>query len=371
MKLHRSALILVLLFAVASAGCNSPSTKSPGNRSNDTSTKPCPRTPSFTQAVTTENLPTPTAQQTGVAKPYKEIYAGLKEFRSEYNAPDYQTIRDNANSYLRTELEGKQIAGWEGWVVSTGVEAMRSLQMKWRITGSEAEDYPEDTEPFSNTVLISMENPFADAPASIATPNRHTHEIEEPYISLMGVGQASDQLICIGQKVRFDGYVLEAPEIVFERGDFIVPATNVAVIENPLPELTVPHDLADLTIQLRRIPGWVGPDYHLTLFGNGTVVFEGRYGTVVNGFRISTVSQETVHKLLSAFDKAGFSTMSETEYAEYGMSDAPSARTTLYHQGKRKSIYHYFGNNVPDEKLTQLENKTDEILHTEKWVGKQ
>jgi len=239
--------------------------------------------------------------------------------------------------------------------------------MKWTL-GSQVDENPEDTEPYSNTILISMENPFADAPTSIATPNRFIYEIGEPYIALMDVGQASEQPICIGQKVRFDGYVLEAPEIIFDRGDFIVPATDVTVIENPLPERTVPQDLTDLIIDLRRIPGWSGPDYHLIVFGDGTVVFEGRSGTVADGFKIASISEETLRQLLSEFESVGFSSM--TDYDVGGWTDAASARTTLDWKGKRNSVYHYFGNNMPDEKITQLENKIDELIQTEKWVGK-
>ena len=366
MRLHRPALVPLLLFTVASTGCTAPTTNNTGNTPSNNPTKPCPRTPSFTQTAATGILPTPT-NQTGVAKPYEEINAGLQQFRPKYDDPKYLDIKEDANSYLRAELEGKQIAGWEGWVVSTGVEAIRSAEMKWRI-GYEVDDDPVDTEPFSNTVLISMEDPFANAPTPAWTPDRDVLELEKPLIALFDAAQASDQPICIGQKVRFNGYVYETPEIIYQRGDFLVIATSMTVAENALPERDLPKDLADLVIELRRIPGWFGPDYQLMVFGDGTVVFEGRRETTVQGFKITSVSEGTLRQLLSEFESVGFSSM--TDFDKGKMSDAASARTTLDWQGKRNSVYHYFGNSMPDEKITQLENKIDELIQTEKWVGK-
>jgi hypothetical protein len=55
-------------------------------------------------------------------------------------------------------------------------------------------------------------------------------------------------------------------------------------------------------------------------------------------------------------------------------TDRPDAYTSVQINGKRKTIYHYLGCKGKDAeifpaRLSELENKIDEIVETKRWIG--
>jgi len=109
------------------------------------------------------------------------------------------------------------------------------------------------------------------------------------------------------------------------------------------------------------------PDYEVTVFGNGVVLFHGRFFTKVMGYRIATVDQATVQKLLDAFDTAKFSTM--PSYTNYEVTDMASAAITLVKGGETHTVDHYQGDRSAPDALTNLETSIDEILNTAQWIN--
>lgn len=123
-------------------------------------------------------------------------------------------------------------------------------------------------------------------------------------------------------------------------------------------------DLEDIMISLERTPCFgFCPDYTVTVFGNGTVVYEGRNFVAVEGMQRGQISQEDVRELVDEFYDARFFNMRDRY--EQSVTDLPSQTTSITIDGKTKSVYRY---GFEPERLAMLEDKIDEIAQTEKWV---
>jgi hypothetical protein len=123
-------------------------------------------------------------------------------------------------------------------------------------------------------------------------------------------------------------------------------------------------DLEDITISLERTPCFgFCPDYTVTVFGNGTVLYEGRNFVAVEGEQRGQIPQEDVRELVDEFYDARFFNLRDRY--EQSVTDLPSQTTTITIDGQTKSVYRY---GFEPERLAQLEDKIDEIAQTEKWV---
>lgn len=119
-----------------------------------------------------------------------------------------------------------------------------------------------------------------------------------------------------------------------------------------------------VVITMERTPCFGAcPAYHLTVFGNGTVIYNGYSSVAVTGEQTSQISQEQVRELVNEFYKAGFFTLRD-KYIE-NVTDLPSTTTSISIGDETKSVYRYgFG----PERLVQLEDKIDEITGANEWI---
>jgi len=135
----------------------------------------------------------------------------------------------------------------------------------------------------------------------------------------------------------------------------------------------------DLLITLERTVCYGRcPAYKLSIKSDGAVLFEGIDFTKVKGKAEDKISSEKVSQLIKAFENADFYNLNGKYDNQncYQWTDNPSATTSIQIDGKAKSIAHYQGcregnDNFKKElsKLTELENKIDEIVETKRWVG--
>jgi Domain of unknown function (DUF6438) len=133
----------------------------------------------------------------------------------------------------------------------------------------------------------------------------------------------------------------------------------------------------DLMITLERAgDGWISPQYKLTITADGSVVFEGRRFVKQEGATIkSAVSQERLKQLIAEFDRVKFFSLKDDYWMDRSVcdevySDQESVYTSIRINGKSKMIRHYHGCRGPKapKKLTELENKIDEIVNTAQWL---
>ena len=127
-------------------------------------------------------------------------------------------------------------------------------------------------------------------------------------------------------------------------------------------------ELDDVVITLERTPCFgTCPVYTLNIFGNGTVVYEGKDFTEVKGKVETTISQDKVEQLISEFEKADYFSLNNN-YTKRTITDAETVITSITIDGKIKTIEHYRGDFSAPKKLTELEDRIDEIINSAQWI---
>ena len=143
----------------------------------------------------------------------------------------------------------------------------------------------------------------------------------------------------------------------------------VAVISAGCGKPSITDDISGAVITLERGPCFGAcPVYRLTVYGDGRVIYEGIRFVSVEGTRTATISEDKVRQLVGKFYAIDYFSLND-EYTHVNATDMPSATTSITIGGKIKTIIHYHGDfSAPDE-LTALEDKIDEIVSTDQWVG--
>lgn len=361
MKLRRLKLILLAMLVFVAASCDSPT---------DRQVEPAATAPTCTKKVEinpSNATPYPTPS-TPVAGPIEEIYEGLVALQASLEGESENSITTQSRQYIWDKLWKKQVVGWQGWIVSMDSAALingtgNSLGMGAYDSGGKVNpnDYEFETDP----LLVSMTNPYTDTDTTKLTSiiqSSKPQRVGFPLIMLTGVKQLSNERLCLGTKVEFSGEIIQAPDL-YSNLELNISHSTVRVLDTAVPTDLANADLQGVIIQLHRIPGWTGAQYSLTVFGDGLVLYNGGGAD----FRIAMVKPEIIREILAEFDKVDFEVM--PQYDEYGVSDAPYAITTLVRGEQGKRVVHYFGNDMPDEKIRQLEGKIDELINTDQFVG--
>jgi len=128
-----------------------------------------------------------------------------------------------------------------------------------------------------------------------------------------------------------------------------------------------------VVIKLVRVGAGTGPDYTLKIYGNGTVLYEGRDNVKIRGDVEELISERKLMELLSEFKDSGFFSL---EYNNIPSSAKGGPHTiisismpTESGESITKKITHYHGDeNVPKE-LIMLEDKIENIVDSKKWIS--
>lgn len=127
-------------------------------------------------------------------------------------------------------------------------------------------------------------------------------------------------------------------------------------------------DLDGVIITLERTACYgFCPVYSLTVHGDGTVLYEGEDFVETVGKAENVISRKKVEQLISEFEKTDYDSLKDS-YTERTITDAPSVITSITKNGKTKTIDHYHGDFNAPEKLTELEDKIDEIVNSDQWI---
>ena len=129
------------------------------------------------------------------------------------------------------------------------------------------------------------------------------------------------------------------------------------------------NELDDIVITMERTECFgLCPVYTLTVYGNGTIIYEGEKFVTTQGRVETTISKEKIEQLVSEFEETGYYSLDD-DYTEQTITCAPSVITSITIDGITKTIEHYHGDfNAPDQ-LTELENKIDEIVNSNQWIN--
>jgi Domain of unknown function (DUF6438) len=124
----------------------------------------------------------------------------------------------------------------------------------------------------------------------------------------------------------------------------------------------------DIIIKMERhTTGSLAPNYSLTIFGNGTVVYDGRSGVKTQGKRTAHLDVIRIQELIKEFMNLYYFDL-EDRYEVPAGSNQPTVTTSIKMGDKSKSIFHMHGSRAPSG-LLRLEDKIDKITNSNRWTG--
>ena len=147
---------------------------------------------------------------------------------------------------------------------------------------------------------------------------------------------------------------------------FIIFIVSIRVHLINLYDTTSPQDVI-ITLERTACFGTC-PDYRLSIYGDGKVVYEGHVYVRVEGTRTTYISKSKVRELVAEFERINFFGF-ENHYA-FGAFDLPSIIVTIDIDGKSKAVDVYgAGDPGAPEEINNLIRKIEETVNVARWVG--
>jgi hypothetical protein len=147
---------------------------------------------------------------------------------------------------------------------------------------------------------------------------------------------------------------------------------RIAIIALIVMSLTVPcgaYDPQSVVIRLERGPCYgTCPVYGVTLYGDGTVRYDGKDHVRVRGSQTAVIAPDAVRSLVEEIERSGFFSLNDA-YTQVSITDAPSAVLYVGTDGKKKQVKHYLGDFKAPKILQVLENRVDELAGTGRWTA--
>ncbi|MAS38008.1 MAG: hypothetical protein CL610_28695 [Anaerolineaceae bacterium] len=126
---------------------------------------------------------------------------------------------------------------------------------------------------------------------------------------------------------------------------------------------------ASPVITLERTPCFGScPVYTVTIYDDGTVVYNGGNFVEVTGEQTTTIEPEVVEQLVAGFEAAGYFEWAD-EYTEMTVTDLPTITTSVTRDGETKQITRYAGDSSAPLALPYLEQWIDLMGRTQQWTG--
>lgn len=115
------------------------------------------------------------------------------------------------------------------------------------------------------------------------------------------------------------------------------------------------------------------PNYSITIYGDGRVVYKGKANVEVMGKVEASIDRNKFRSLLVEFKNSNFLSFKD-KYIIDDMPDLPSTVTSLSIVGENneivtKTVRHSHGETGAPKALLRLEDKIDKIAGSDKWVG--
>jgi len=117
------------------------------------------------------------------------------------------------------------------------------------------------------------------------------------------------------------------------------------------------------------------PAYTVTIFDDGTVVYEGKEFVKQKGKAKSRITKAALDELVREFDRINYFSLDDyyvdgPKNCPESWTDQPSATTSLSWKGRTKKVEHYYGcRGLPIlDQLSALERKIDEVVNSKRWI---
>jgi hypothetical protein len=106
----------------------------------------------------------------------------------------------------------------------------------------------------------------------------------------------------------------------------------------------------------------------VTVYGDGTVRYDGTDHVRVRGSQTAVIAPERVKALADEIERSGFFNLLDA-YTEVGVTDAPTAVLFAAVNGKKKQVRHYLGDFKAPRVLETLEGRVDETAGVQRWTA--
>jgi hypothetical protein len=121
----------------------------------------------------------------------------------------------------------------------------------------------------------------------------------------------------------------------------------------------------NLQITINRSPCYgMCPTYNMTIYGDGKVVWEGMKNVKAETLDSTMISQADIQKLVDAFENYSFWNLKDRYHSDM-VTDLPSTTVTIVKDGRRKSVYSYFG---APESFTKVAQAVDDVAIARGWL---
>jgi len=147
---------------------------------------------------------------------------------------------------------------------------------------------------------------------------------------------------------------------------FITFIVSIRVHFSNFFDTTPPQDVV-ITVERTMCYGFC-PAYRLSIYGNGKVVYEGRYYVQVEGTRTANIPKSKIRELVAEFERIGFYEFDD--HYIIGGSDLPSVLVSIDLEGRSKVIDIYGAEMIAPEEIANLIKQIEEAVNVARWVGK-
>lgn len=113
--------------------------------------------------------------------------------------------------------------------------------------------------------------------------------------------------------------------------------------------------------------GWC-PAYTVRIYQDGVVEYQGDAFVVTQGKATGHVGPDALAAIDKLFEDADWFALADA-YTHEDWTDNPSASASWTHDGKTKTIEHYYGDTHAPAVLETVEDGIDQIVHVEQWIG--
>ena len=129
------------------------------------------------------------------------------------------------------------------------------------------------------------------------------------------------------------------------------------------------YDPQSVVIRIERGPCFgTCPVYKMTLYGDGTVRYDGKDHVSARGSQTAVIAPEKVKELAGEIERSGFFNLRDF-YTEVSVTDAPTVFLYIAVDGKKKQVKHYLGDFNAPKTLETIETRIDEVAGTGRWTG--
>ena len=136
-----------------------------------------------------------------------------------------------------------------------------------------------------------------------------------------------------------------------------------------VPVAPAAYDPQSVVIRIERGPCFgTCPVYRVTLYGDGTVRYDGKDHVSARGSQTAVIAPEKVKELAGEIERSGFFNLRDF-YTEVSVTDAPTVVLYVAVDGKKKQVKHYLGDFKAPKTLETIETRIDEVAGTGRWTG--